>query len=121
MTFRYSYSASVNKEVMEIRKRYLPKEESKLDELKRLDGQVKSAGMAEALFAGIMGLLLFGIGMCIGLGVIGGSLALAIPLGLIGTSAIISAYPVHKRVAAKAKEKYAPRILQLADEIQKNI
>lgn len=36
-TFTYSYSAKRNSEVLEIRKKYLPQEESKLEELKRLD------------------------------------------------------------------------------------
>lgn len=36
-TFTYKYSAKENKEVQEIRKKYLPQSESKLDELKRLD------------------------------------------------------------------------------------
>ena len=121
MTFRYDYSASVNKEVMEIRKRYLPKEESKLDELKRLDGRVKTAGLIEALSIGVMGFLLFGIAMCIGLEVIGGHIAFAILLGIVGAIAMICAYPMHKRVAEKTKRQYAPRILALADEIEKNI
>ena len=35
--FRYSYSAKQNEEVQAIRSKYLPQQESKLDELKRLD------------------------------------------------------------------------------------
>lgn len=44
--FRYSYSAKQNEEVQAIRNKYLPQHESKLDELKRLDQCVHSAGMA---------------------------------------------------------------------------
>ena len=33
-TFIYNYSAKENKEVQEIRNKYLPREESKLEELK---------------------------------------------------------------------------------------
>ena len=121
MTYRYSYSASLNKEVIEIRKRYLPKEESKLDELKRLDGRVKTAGLTEALIVGVIGALLFGIAMCIGLNVIGGHIALAVLSGTVGAAAMLCAYPLYKRVAQRAKKRYAPRILALADEIEKNI
>ena len=37
ITFSYKYSAKDNKEIQEIRKKYLPKTESKLEELKRLE------------------------------------------------------------------------------------
>jgi len=47
ITFIYSYSAKENKEVQEIRKKYLPQEESKLDELRRLDSAVQTSGMME--------------------------------------------------------------------------
>ena len=57
-TFIYSYSAKENKEVQEIRKKYLPQEESKLDELRRLDSAVQTSGMMESLCAGIGGALL---------------------------------------------------------------
>ena len=40
-TFSYKYSTVENKEIQEIRKRYLPHSESKLDELKRLDAQAR--------------------------------------------------------------------------------
>ena len=39
-TFSYNYSATRNKEVESIRKKYLPHEESKLETLKRLDYRV---------------------------------------------------------------------------------
>lgn len=45
--FRYSYSAKQNEEVLSIRNKYLPQPESKLEELKRLDQCVNSAGMAD--------------------------------------------------------------------------
>ena len=41
--FVYSYSGAANSEVLAIRKKYL-REESKIDELKRLDREVQEAG-----------------------------------------------------------------------------
>ena len=58
-TFRYEYSAEENKEIQEIRKKYLPKSESKLEELKRLDAQVQKSGMVEALCIGIISMLIY--------------------------------------------------------------
>lgn len=46
--FTYNYSAARNKEVENIRRKYLPEEESKLETLKRLDYKVQSAGMMRA-------------------------------------------------------------------------
>ena len=43
--FRYSYSAKQNEEVQAIRDKYLPREETKLEELKRLGYEVSSAGL----------------------------------------------------------------------------
>lgn len=121
MTFKYPYSAPVNKEVEQIRKKYLPQEVDKLSELKELDFKVQKAGMAEALTVGIIGALLFGIAMCMGLDAIGGGMVFAVILGLVGIAVMIPAYPVYLKVSRKAKEEYTPRILQLTEEIQKGI
>lgn len=53
LTFIYSYSAKENNEIQEIRKKYLPKEESKLEEIKRLDAKVQNSDMIESLCVGI--------------------------------------------------------------------
>ncbi len=53
LTFNYSYSAKENNEIQEIRKKYLPKEESKFDEIKRLDAKVQNSDMIESLCVGI--------------------------------------------------------------------
>ena len=115
--FRYSYSAKQNEEVQAIRNKYLPQTESKLDELKRLDQLVNHAGMAQALAIGILGCLVFGLGMCFAMQVIGQSVALGAFLGLWGIVAMISAYPVYRIYFRKAKETYRPRILELATEL----
>ena len=64
-TFNYTYSAKENAEILEIRKKYLPQGESKLEELKRLDEAVQEAGTIESLCAGIVGSLIFGVGFCL--------------------------------------------------------
>ena len=119
-TFSYRYSAQENKEVQEIRKKYLPKSESKLEELKRLDRQVQSSGLIEGLSAGIGGLLVFGLGMCFSMQVLGNGIIfmiLGVLIGIIGAALMAVAYPVYRRAYKKAKEKYAPRILELSAEL----
>lgn len=119
-TFSYKYSAVENKEIQEIRKRYLPQSESKLEELKRLDMQVQNAGMVESLCIGIISSLVFGLGMCLAMQVIGtgiGMMVLGIVVGIIGMAGILVAYPVCRRKQRKAKENLSPRILELTEEL----
>ena len=63
-TFTYSYSASQQAEIKKIREKYIPKEESKLEQLRRLDESTTKPGMVAALTMGIIGTLIMGLGMC---------------------------------------------------------
>ena len=69
--FSYTYSATCNLEVLNMRKKYLPREETKLEELKRLDSLVQNSGVIESLCAGIGGCMIFGLGLCLVMEVIG--------------------------------------------------
>ena len=115
--FQYTYSARDNQEVLNIRKKYLPQEETKLEELKRLDNLVQASGVVESLCAGIGGAMIFGLGMCLSLEIIGNAVWLGILLGLVGMLGMLAAYPVYRRYFAKAKARYAPRILELTAEL----
>lgn len=119
-TFSYNYSARENKEVQEIRKKYLPEKENKLEELKRLDKRVQESGTLEALVVGVLGFLLFGTGVCLVIGVIGSGIwmvILGIFLGIIGAAGMIAAYPVYCVVFKKRKTELTPRILELAAQL----
>lgn len=119
-TFSYRYSAKENSEVQEIRKKYLPQSESKLDELKRLDRMVQNSGMLESLCIGVGGFLLFGLGICLAVQVIGKgviSVALGVLLGILGAVAMFIAYPAYRLLFNETKKKYVPRILQLTEEL----
>ena len=118
--FTYNYSAVRNKEVESIRRKYLPEEESKLETLKRLDYKVQSAGMIEGLCLGIIGALVFGIGMCFFLEVFAGAVWLTALFMIIGTLLMIPAYPIYRRIAHRTKEKLTPEILRLSEEIMKS-
>lgn len=116
-SFSYTYSAPCNQEVLNIRKKYLPRAESKLEELKRLDKTVQNSGVMESLCAGIGGCLLFGLGLCLAMEVIGHAVWLGMILGLIGAAGMLAAFPVYRKRFAKAKAKYTPRILALTAEL----
>lgn len=116
-SFSYTYSAKDNQEVLNIRKKYLPQEESKLEELKRLDHLVQGSGVMEALIVGVGGCLVFGLGMCLAMEVIGNAVWLGVLLGLVGTAGMLFAYPVYRKRFEKVKNEYAPRILELTAEL----
>lgn len=115
--FNYNYSAKTNKEVESIRNKYIVKEESKLEKLRRLDREASSAGMLESLTVGIIGALIFGVGMCFGLDALTGADWLTLAFAIPGALVMLAAYPIYKGISRKAKTKLVPEILKLSDEI----
>ena len=78
--------------------------------------------MMESLCAGIGGALVFSLGMCLAMQVIGSGvflIALGVLLGIIGMGGMLAAYPVYRKVFDKTKQKLAPRILELTAELSK--
>ena len=118
--FDYNYSAKRNREVEEIRKRYLPPEETKLERLERLDRKVREAGIIPSLCVGIVGALLFGVGMCFGLGALTGPAFLKFLFGIAGTAVMLPAYSLFKYLSKRAKEALSPEIIRLSDELIAN-
>jgi hypothetical protein len=119
-SFTYNYSAVRNKEVESIRSKYMPREESKLERLKRLDYRVQMAGTIEGLCFGIIGALVFGIGMCFFLEGFAGAAWLTAILMICGTLLMIPAYPIYRRISRKTKAELTPEILRLSEEIMKS-
>lgn len=125
--FRYSYSAKQQAEIDHIRKKYLPKEEDKMEQLRKMDAAVTQKANMVAIVLGVAGSLLLGFGMSLfmtDLGRIFGdhksiSMAVGIPIGLIGLVCAALAYPVYQRILQKERAKIAPRILQLTEELSK--
>ncbi len=125
--FTYTYSAQQNKEVEAIRKKYLPKEEDKLVQLRKLHAVPTQKAQAASLAIGIIGALIMGFGMSFTmtdlgtiLGVSGDvSMIFGIIVGLIGMVPVALAYPIHNRVLHKQRKKIAPEILRLSDELLK--
>ena len=77
-----------------------------------------------SLVVGIIGVLIMGTGMSVCLTDIGaalGSLAMVIGIlvGIVGMVLIALAYPIYNRVLKKQRDKIAPEILHLSDELLK--
>lgn len=118
-TFTYTYSAKQQEEVKKIREKYLPKEESKMDQLRRLDQSVTMKGTIVSLVVGIIGSLVMGVGMCCTMVWADKWFVPGIIIGLIGIVGIAAAYPLYNYVTKKEREKIAPEIIRLTDELMK--
>ena len=121
-SFEYTYSAQRQQEVEQIRKAYLPKEEDKLEQLRKLHALPVKKAQAASIALGVTGALILGTGMSLCMTELGaalGSLAmvLGILVGVIGLVSVAVAYPVFNRVLEKERKKIAPEVLRLADEL----
>jgi len=122
--FRYTYSAVQRQEVENIRKKYLPKEEDKMEQLRRLHAIPAQKAQAASLVIGILGALILGAGMSLCLSefgsVLGGlAMVIGIPLGIVGLILAAFAWPVYNRILTRERRRIAPEILQLTDELMK--
>ncbi len=118
-TFKYTYSAKEQEEIRRIRKKYAVPEEDKMEQLKRLDAGVTAKASAASIAAGIIGALLFGLGMCCCMVWQDKLFIPGVIIGVIGIAVIAAAYPLYNHVARKEREKIAPEILRLTDELLK--
>lgn len=118
-TFSYTYSAPKQEEIRKIRAKYLPKTEDKMEQLRRLDKKATEKGTVTALILGILGILFLGIGMSFAM-VWGDTMFVwGIVIGLQGIADIALAYPVYQYITRREREKIAPEILRLTDELLK--
>ena len=117
--FQYTYSAKQQEEIRNIRKKYAAPEMDKMEQLRRLDRSVSQKGTSASLCVGILGALILGIGMCCCM-VWGGFWFIpGIFVGVIGIVLVCLAYPLYNHITKKEREKIAPEILRLADELMK--
>ena len=120
--FEYTYSAQRQQEVEEIRNAYLPKQEDKMDQLRKLHALPTQKAQAASIALGVTGALILGTGMSLcmtDLGAALGGLAMAvgIPVGIAGIVLVALAYPVFKRRLKKERERIAPEVLRLTEEL----
>lgn len=118
--FKFTYSAPEQAEIKKIREKYLPKNESenKLERIRKLDKSAETPAVIISLVMGITGTLLLGIGMCFTM-VWKDFFILGIVVGIIGIAVLSFAYPIYKRTLQKGREKVAPEILKLTEELEK--
>lgn len=123
-TFKMTYSARQQEEVARIRKKYVPQEPDKMARLRALDAGVTKKATMYSIVIGVIGTLLLGAGMSLAMTDLGSALGsygffAGIVLGVIGIAVLACAYPVYNRILKKEREKIAPEILRLTDELMK--
>lgn len=123
-SFSYTYSAKEQAEVERIRKKYLPKEENKMAQLRKLDRIPAQKAQTWALSMGILGALVMGLGMSLCMTDLGSALGesamvIGIVIGIVGMVPVALAYPVYNRILRRERERIAPEILRLTEELLK--
>lgn len=118
-TFSYTYSAKEQAEIKKIREKYAPREADKMELLRRLDKSVTQKGTIVSLVVGIIGALILGFGMSCCLVWTDTMLVVGIIVGVVGIAAVSVAYPLYDLVTKKEREKIAPEIIRLTDELMK--
>ena len=88
-TFEYRYSAKQQEEIEALRRKYLPKEEDKMEQLRQMDKRVSRKGTIISIIIGVIGIVMIAL-----------------------------AYPLYERITKKERKKIAPLILKLADELK---
>lgn len=115
--FEYTYSAPQQSEIQKIREKYLPKEVTKLDQLRALDAGVTKRGNAVSITHGIVSTLLLGLGMSCCMVWAGKWFVPGILIGCIGLTGAAAAYPIYNHVVRQERERIAPEILRLSEEL----
>ena len=125
--FKYTYSAKEQDEIKRIRQKYMVQEEDGMTRLRKLDAKVNSKATMMSLVLGIIGALVMGTGMSLimtdlseifGMTVMEGML-IGVVVGLIGMILVALAYPIYKKVLKSQREKIAPEIFRLSEELLK--
>ena len=118
--FNFRYTAPTEeerKEIDSIRRQYAPQEktETKLERLRRLDALVKNTAVIWSLVFGVIGCLIFGLGLTM---VLEWNILLwGIVLMVIGSVPMAIAFPVYNKLLKKGKAKYGDEILRLSEEL----
>lgn len=121
-SFQYTYSAEQRAEVEKIRSKYVSPQENKIEQLRKLDRSAYQKAQTWSLVLGVVGTLLLGTGMSLIMSEFGLLLGLfALPVGiaagLVGLVLVALAYPLYNRILKKERQRIAPEILRLTEEL----
>ncbi len=124
--FNYTYSAKEQEEIKKIRQKYVAGEADKMEQVRKLDRSVTKKAELVSIILGVVGTLILGSGMSLimtdikdVLGLTDIALPLGIIIGVVGIICVGIAYPMYVRIVKKERERIAPLIIKLTDELMK--
>lgn len=126
-SFSFTYSAAQRQEIENIRKKYIPQETDKMEQLRKLHNSASQKAQAWAIAIGVIGALIMGTGMSLAMTDLGKMLGFyenlamltGVAVGIVGMVLVALAYPIYNRVLTKERQRIAPAIMQLSDELLK--
>ena len=118
--FEYTYSAEKQSEINAIKQKYMPKQtddrEEAMKRLRKLDSSCERTAQITALTVGIVGTLIFGLGLTFCLE--WSNLILGIVLMVVGAAIAVPAKFIYDKVLKSRREKAAPEILRLSEMLE---
>lgn len=118
-TFEYRYSAKQQEEIRKIREKYIPREENKMEQLRRLDASATKPGMIAAITLGTISVLILGIGMCCTMLWADRLFLPGVIIGIVGMVGIVLSYPLYNRITKRRRKELAPEIMRLTEELSR--
>lgn len=109
--------------VQKIRTQYTEKEQTELDELKKLDAKVKRPANVFAYAFGSISAIVMGSGMSLVMTDIGATVGISDPMipgiavGVVGMAMAIVNFPIYKGILGSRRKKYADDIIALSNKI----
>lgn len=125
--FKMTYSAMERDELEKIRQKYVSREPDKMERVRMLDASASKKALSVFLVLVICGALVMGFGMSLAMTEFGESLKfdevqsmiIGIVIGVIGIVLVALSYPISGKVLKHERQKIAPEILRLTDELMK--
>ena len=105
------------KEIEEIRTKYLPKTENKLDKIRKLDESATRKATIQSIVVGLISSLIFGFGLCCVLVWKNSQFIQGIIIGIVGLCGMLLAFPLYSHILKVQRNKISEKIISLSDEL----
>lgn len=113
----YRATEQDQKRAENIRRRYISRDDNKMEQLKNLDNKVKLPGKIVSAIMVAIGVPVMGAGMS--LIMVWADIMPGLILSIPGIVVALLAYPVYALITNSRKKKYAAEIMRLSDDVLK--
>ena len=105
------------KEIEEIRTKYLPKTENKLDKIRKLDESATRKATIQSIVVSLISSLIFGFGLYCVLVWKDSQFIQGIIIGIVGLCGMLLAFPLYSHILKVQRNKISEKIISLSDEL----